>query len=269
MEFIDRRLRTLSALLHLQGDLDSCAELINRSAAVSAHDAGRDRGGTFWIGASFAKGGKSALKIYINGKSGTENEQWARLGEFAAHFGASEKQQELRRLLNGKMAPLGMAISLTQDQSPTGRIYLSGYGHGVPHYEDLLRHCTGMQYVNLFREYSEGTLEDDRDYPAQSAVFSVELGPNESAGADAKIEFCGHCLFRSDQQARERCLRWLALQKIEASAYVELLEVIAGQMSPPELSKHIYSGLGWKQQQEYSTIYMKPHSACKAQSPEL
>ena len=27
-----------------------------------------DRGGNFWVGAGFASGGKSGVKIYINGK---------------------------------------------------------------------------------------------------------------------------------------------------------------------------------------------------------
>jgi hypothetical protein len=250
MEFIKKRLRKLSALLKLKGDLDSVAALIHRTATIKARDSGPDRGGSFWIGATFSKGGKSALKIYINGKNGAENEQWARVENFAAYFGAFENQQELGHLLAGKMVPLGMAISLTQNESPTGRIYLSGYGNCVSYYEDLLRRCGGVQFVNVFRQYTEVMLEEDNDSTKQSVVFSVGLTPNQDGRPDVKVEFCGHCLFQSDWEAREHCLRWLALQRIEARAYIELLEVIAGQMSPTEVSQHIYSGLGWKQRQE-------------------
>ena len=34
------------------------------------------------------------------------------------------------------MTPLGMAVSLQQDENPNGRIYLSGYGNSVSYYEE-------------------------------------------------------------------------------------------------------------------------------------
>lgn len=261
-EFVVSRVRTLSALLQLKGDLNFVGAVIDRAAAVSAHEADPDRGGTFWIGASFAPGGKRGLKIYINGKNGTENEQWARLDRFAEHFGSLEKQHELKRLVTGKMSPLGMAISLSGDGSPAGRVYFSGYGNRVSYYEHLLQHCGGEQYVDAFGEYTEVMLGEDRAYPTQSAVISVGIGPTVSPRTDAKIEFCGHCLFQSDSQALDRCLRWLALRKIDARPYVELLDVIAGPMSPAKVNTHIYLGLGWQEQHEYTTIYLKPHPVC-------
>jgi hypothetical protein len=268
IEVIEKRLRKLSSMLQLKVDVDSIAALINRTAAMHARSASPDRGGTFWIGASFANEGKAGLKIYINGRSGAENERWARVENFAEYFCAFENQQELRQLLAGKMTPLGMAISLTQDESPAGRVYLSGYGNCVSYYEDLLRHCSGVQYLNVFRRYTEAMLEEDNDSSQQSVVFSVGLRRNREGRTDVKVEFCGHCLFQSDRQAREHCLRWLALQKLDARAYVELLEAIAGQMSPPDISKLIYSGLGSKQPQEPTGIYMTPHAACKTTAPE-
>jgi hypothetical protein len=78
---------------------------------------------------------------------------------------------------------------------------------------------------------------------------------------NVKIEFCGHCLFQSDKQARDRFLQWLELQRIDARAYEELLDVICGQMSPKVVNSHIYLGLGWKRQDSYTTIYLKPHFA--------
>lgn len=269
-EFIDSRVRELSALLRLKGDLGYIGALIDRSATVNAHEADPDRGGTFWIGASFAPGGKCGLKVYINGKNGTESEQWDRLDRFAAHFGDPKQQHELRRLVAGKMSPLGMAISLSGEDNPTGRVYLSGYGNRVPYYEGLLEHFGGEQYADAFAQYTEVMLGEDRAYPTQSVVFSVGIGTTLSRRTDAKIEFCGHCLFQSDSQARDRCLRWLALRKVDALPYVELLDVIAaGQTSPAKVSTHIYSGLGWKGQQEYTTIYLKPHPPCASTSDEL
>jgi hypothetical protein len=259
-EPLEKTVRALAALLQLHGDLDSIAALIRRATSVNAREIDPDRGGACWIGASFAAGGKCGLKIYINGKNGAENEQWARLENFAAFFGALEKHQEVRRLLAGKMTPLGMAVSLSQEENPNGRIYLSGYGNSILYYEDLLRHFGGEPYVDAFRQYTEVMLEEDCAYPTQSVVFSAGFDSAPGSPTDVKIEFCGHCLFKGDSQARGRCLRWLALRKIDARPYTDMLEVITGQMSPTKVNTHIYSGLGWKNRQEYTTIYLKPHA---------
>lgn len=258
-EFIDETVRALSALLHLRGDLDSIVDLIHRASVVDARGLDPDRGGNFWVGAGFASGGKSGVKIYINGKSGTPSERRAKFEDFAASFGAAKTLQQLRQLLAGKMTPLGMAVSLQQDKNPNGRIYLSGYGNSISYYENLLRHLAGSQSVEPFREYTRVMLGEDRAYPTQSAVFSVGFEQGGDATPDVKIEFCGHCLFQGDAQARDRCLKWLMLRNISPQSYTDQLEVLAGQMSASKVNTHVYLGLGWKRQREYSTIYLKPH----------
>ncbi|MFZ0662889.1 MAG: hypothetical protein WAM66_09375 [Acidobacteriaceae bacterium] len=258
-EFIDATVRALFALLQLQGDLDSVLELVDSTSAASAHDMDPDGGGTFWLGAGFAPGGKSGVKIYINGKSGTEKERWSRFDNFAGFFGAIETCHSLRQLVAGKMAPLGVAVSLGRNESPTGRVYLSGYGNLVSYYEDLLRYFGDESYTDAFRKYTEVMLEEDRAYPTQSVVFSAGFGLGPGRPIDIKIEFCGHCLFPGDAQAGQRCLRWLALRNINADSYASLLEVIGGRMSATEVNTHVYLGLGWKNQQEYTTLYLKPH----------
>ncbi|MGO8720700.1 MAG: hypothetical protein ACLQMO_16020 [Acidobacteriaceae bacterium] len=265
-KFIEETVRELSALLQLNGDLDPIFQLIQRASTVNAREVDPDRGGTFWVGAGFAAGGKSGVKIYINGKSGTESERWSRFEDFAAFFGASDTHRKVRQCVAGKMTPLGMAVSLTQDESPNGRIYLSGYGNPVSYYENLLWHFGGRQYIELFRQYTQVMLGRDRAYPTQSVVFSAGFAPGTDGPPDVKIEFCGHCLFRGDSQARDRCLRWLTLRNIDTHAYTDQLGVIAGQMSPAKVNTHVYLGLGWKKQQDYTTIYLKPHPACATTS---
>ncbi len=142
-EFIGETVRSLSALLKLQGDLDSILDLIHRASAADVHDVDPDRGGSFWVGAGFASDGKSGVKIYINGKSGASSERWSKFEDFASYFGAAKTHDQLRQVLAGKMTPLGMAVSLQQDENPNGRIYLSGYGNSVSYYENLLRHFCG------------------------------------------------------------------------------------------------------------------------------
>ncbi len=261
MEFIEKTVRELSILLQLRGDLDSIFNLVRKASAVNAREVDPDRGGTFWLGAGFAAGGKSGIKIYINGKSGAESERWAKFEDFATFFEAFETHHIVRQLLAGKMTPLGMAVSLSQGESPNGRIYLSGYGNPVSYYENLLWHFGGGYYADLFRKYTEVMLGKDRAYPTQSVVFSVGFGPGTDWPPDVKIEFCGHCLFHGDSQATDRCLQWLTLRNIDTRAYTDQLRVLAGQMSPTKVNTHVYLGLGWKKQQDYTTIYLKPHPA--------
>ena len=104
-------------------------------------------------------------------------------------------------------------------------------------------------------------LGKDRAYPTQSAVFSVGFEQGADHPPDVKIEFCGHCLFQGDVEARDRCLEWLQLRNINPHTYTDQLEVLAGQMSPTRVNTHVYLGLGWKKQREYTTIYLKPHPA--------
>lgn len=259
--FIEETVRALSALLQLRGDLDSILDLIRKVSAVNAREIDPDRGGTFWVGAGFASGGKSGIKIYINGKSGAPSERWSKFEDFAEFFGAAETHRQLRQLLAGKMTPLGMAVSLHQDENPNGRIYLSGYGNPVSYYESLLRHFGGKQYIELFKQYTRVMLGRDRAYPTQSVVFSVGFEQGADDPPDVKIEFCGHCLFQGDSQARDRCLRWLTLRNIDPHTYTDQLEVLAGPMSPTKVNTHVYLGLGWKKQRDYTSIYLKPQPA--------
>lgn len=258
-QFIDTTVRALTGLLRLRGDVDSILNLIHKTSGVDARDLDPDRGGKFWVGAGFASGGKSGVKIYLNGKSGTPSERWLRFEDFAQYFGAAKAHQQLRQLVDGKMTPLGMAVSLQHAENPHGRIYLSGYGNSVPYYEHLLRHFAGSQSIEPFRQYTQVMLGNDRVYPTQSVVFSVCFEQGAEAPPDVKIEFCGHCLFQGDVEARDRCLEWLTLRDINPRAYTDQLEVLAGQLSATKVNTHVYLGLGWKKQREYTTIYLKPH----------
>ena len=257
--FIDEIVRALSTLLQLRGDLDSILDLIHRASAVDAQVLPSARAGTFWVGAGFAPGGKSAVKIYINGKSGSPAERWAKFQTFAESFGAPNIHQQLKSLLARRMAPLGMAVSLRPDGNPAGRIYLNGYGNPMSYYENLLRHFGGEECIEPFKQYTRVMLASDRAYPTQSTIFSVGFGDRAEVHSDVKIEFCGHCLFQGDVEARERCLQWLTLRNIDPRSYSDQLEVLASRMSRSKVNAHVYLGLGWKQQREYTTIYLKPH----------
>jgi hypothetical protein len=245
--FIEAPVRELSGLLQLRGDLDSIFDLVRKASAAKARKMDPDRGGTFWLGAGFAAAGKSEVKIYINGKSGAENERWKKFEDFAMFFGAFEAHRKATQYLAGKMTPLGMAVSLSQGESPSGRIYLSGYGNPVAYYENLLRHFGGAGYLDAFRQYTEVMLGKGRAYPTQSVVFSVGFDAGIDEPPDVKIEFCSHCLFHGDAQAADHCLLWLYLygpasgfswaDESDQGKYARLFR--AGMEKAPGLHNHL------------------------------
>ena len=258
VDFTARKLRSLSALLQVKGNIDSLIRLLERTCAANIYSLAPGTGGECWLGASLTREGHCGLKLYCNGKKGTETERWGRVGKFAAYFGVASLQDELWKTLGRSMLPLGMGVTLSQTKGPAGRLYFHGYGNRLDYYEGLLRHFGSAQHLKAFRQYTEIMLGDDRAYPTQSVVFSAGLDGDRNAAPDIKVEFCGHCLFQSDWQARERCLRWLALRQIECKTYGDMLTVLAGQMSVAKVNAHVYVGLGWKAQREYTTIYLKP-----------
>jgi hypothetical protein len=258
MELTARKLRSLSTLLQVEGDIDSLICLIERTSAPNIYDLSPDSGGNCWLGASVARDGRCGLKIYLNGKNGSEAERWNRVERFAEDLGFAGIQDRLWRTMGASMLPLGMGLTLSQSKRPAGRLYFHGYGNRLDYYEHLLRHFGSAQHVEAFRQYTEIMLGDDRAYPTQSVVFSVGFNGNNEVALDIKIEFCAHCVFQSDAQARERCLQWLAMRQIESHSYRDMLTVLAGPVSEVQVNSHVYLGLGWKRQQEYTTIYLKP-----------
>ena len=262
-----RKISSLAELLRVEKQLNLVSGLIDVSAGVNSLELTPDHGGTFWVGASFSPEGSEALKIYINGKGGSEIERWDRLDRFCLHFSASPFWREMKELVRTKMCPLGMAIDLRPNVRPSGRVYFRGYGNYVSFYEDLLRDCGGNSRADAFSEYAEVMLGEDRKYPTQSAVFS--LGIREDDRIDAKIEFSAHGLFRSDTQALNRCLQWLNLKNIEGNLYLQLLKLLSGEIDPHEVIVHSYLGLGWKGQQEYTTMYLQPDLRSKGSTHEL
>jgi hypothetical protein len=251
-----RSISSLSALIGVDEQLELISELIDVSCRVNPLDLTPDHGGTFWIGAGFSSEGKAALKIYMNGKRGTELETWIRFERFIEHFGASQNWRDIKDLLDRKMKPLGMAITLAQNSAPVGRVYLVGYGNLVSFYEVLLEYCEGKRVTDGFSQFTEFILRNEREYPTQSAVFSVAA--IDGRLADAKMEFCAHCLFRSDLQAFDTCLQWLEFRKIDPYMYSCLLSTLCERIDQNAANVHAYLGLGWREKREYTTIYLKP-----------
>ena len=217
-----------------------------------------DHAGTIWISPSFSLHDKPKLTLYMNAKWGPANKRLDRLEKFARYLAAEAHWRKFAALAKEEMEPLGVAVTLSGDSQPTGRIYMSTFGRRVDYFMNIARALTQCAFDTLFERYAAITLGEACKYPTQSAVCSI--GVSSAADPDLKIELCGHCAFTSDLEARARCLDWLAHMKVNPTPYLDLLEILSeDQLSSTSSVMHAYAGLGVKRNQPYTTIYLKPN----------
>jgi len=232
-------------------------DLLDRVAPASDTNLLAENAGAFWIGVSFSPEAKPKLKIYINGKWGSEKKRWARLDSFISHFDGNERWQETEKILITGMNPLGMALTLSGDSQPSGRVYVSAYGNQLHYYERLVRFVTNERKYNLFKLFTETFLGEDQLYPTRSVVCS--FGFDSRAKLDFKFEMCGHCIFSSDIDASERCLNWLRTLNVDPTAYLHTLQLLSeGHLSETNVDLHCFVGYGLKQKEIYTSFYLKP-----------
>ena len=248
------RIRGLASLLRAEGALAETFSLIDQLAPPNNRDLLLDPAGAFWIGASFSTSESASLRVYVNGKWGSEAKMWERLARFAAHFGWKQEWQSVTPLLH-TMQPLGTAISLGRN-GLGGRVYLSAYGNTLGYYEHLAEAAIGRECREILLQFAQVFFGDARQYPTRSVVCSFGL---DSKGTDFKFEVCGHCLFDSDEQVREKCLEWLGLIGIDPTIYLRMLETVSGgRLSKKKVDLHSFLGFGLRRDEVHSTIYLKP-----------
>jgi hypothetical protein len=242
--------------LHVDGALSSVTHLLDALAPETAIDLLADPGGAYWVGAAFAGECESHLRIYVNANWGKEDTRWARLSRFAAHFEFAQWPEVAARL-EPDLQPLGIAITLSGEHPPTGRIYLSAYGKRMPFYEELADVYGGANLARQVGEFGRCVLGDDYAYPTRTAVCSFGLGGDTMP--DFKFELCAHCLFASDVEATARLRCWFAAANLDASDYLDMLDVLSsGPVSGKAPDLHCYVGVGLRRGAPYATIYLKP-----------
>jgi hypothetical protein len=250
-------IQAVAGRLQAGAALAKISPLLDGLAPATNVDLLADPGGAFWIGVGFCASQQPSMRIYTNVAWGREPDRWERLRDFAVAFEMGEAWQEIERQLKPEMKPLGTAITLSGQQPPSGRIYLTGYGKRAIYYEALAEQVGGSGSRELVEWFIHCMLGEDYAYPTQTAVSS--FGLSNQAGFDFKFELCAHCLFNSDVQAERRLRLWFEKASMQADDYFVLLEVLADKaLSDRQNELHCYMGVGLKGGHPYSTIYLKP-----------
>jgi len=248
---------TIARRLKAETELSGISGLLDRLAPARNVDLLADPAGAFWIGVSFTAWKEPQIRIYTNAIWGSEKDRWNRLRLFASSFGALEAWQEIERRLAQDMKPLGTAITIGGKNPPSGRIYLTAYGKHMGYYEELAGATSKASFKGILQQFGRCILGDDYIYPTQTAVCSYGFGAGP--GVDFKFELCAHCLFASDREAESRLQCWFSIANLAPADYNNLLGVLSeGQLSRSAPELHCYVGVGLKQDNPYSTIYLKP-----------
>ena len=251
------RINSLAALLGSESALSGCRGLLDELAPSKSVDLSVEPGGAFWIGVSFLPGESPRLRIYVNSSWGIETESWSRLDTCASYFGAQSQWNSQKALLDCRMRPLGVSLTLCEDLPPAGRIYVRAYGNPLSFYEQLAQRAVDPAFAELLKRSAQLILGEDCIYPTKSVVCS--FGFEDGLDPDFKCEFCGHCIFSSDAEAVSRCRAWLAPMQDHLEAYYTMLQALTkGGASRSNTGLHSFVGLGFKRQQSYFTFYLNP-----------
>jgi hypothetical protein len=253
------RIRALAALFDVTPVLSRIEPMLDDMVPAGDPDLQADSSGVIWLGAGFRRDEPPRLKIYLNARWGETRTQWARLGRFASALGRAAAWDEIAQR-TAAMEPLGAALTLGGDGLAAGRNYLSAYGKPLTFYEELAGSVAGAAFRAQLGQFAEALLRDDCRYPTRSVVCSFGFDPDGEI--DFKIEMCGHCAFANDDEARQRCIDWLARLAVDPAVYLQMLEVLSDdRLDRTRAHLHCYVGLGRKRNETYSTFYFKPSIA--------
>lgn len=247
----------VAGILGVEAALDSIRTLLEALAPENARAVIADPAGAFWIGAAFAPEAAAQMRIYLNGTPGSEVQRRARMRAFAAQFDKSREWEATEVHLPAALSPLGMALTLTPGRETKGALYWRAFGLRLDDYAALARRVAGAPSAEAIQAFGAALLGENARYPTASAVLSFGFGA--AAGLAVELEFCGHCLFRDDAEARCRLLELFSATGVDPAPYLSLAShLLSGAPQVGALRVHSFVGLDAKSAGPAFTVYMKP-----------
>lgn len=250
----------VARVLSVEAELESAQPLLEALAPGANRALRDDPAGAFWIAADFAPDATPRMRIYVNGGWGSGNERRARLRAFAAKFEGARAWAVAEERLPPALSPLGLAVTLERGRPAKGAIYLRAFGLRLADHAALAHAAGGAPNADAIEAFGSLLLGDDAAYPTASAVLSFSFGVAPGPGLAAELEFCGHCLFADDAEARRRLLWLISATRHDADPY-RALDAVLSRGGPTEGPPRVHSfiGVDTKSGRPAYTIYMKPH----------
>lgn len=253
----ERCIAAAAAILDAEGALVEVAPAIAIATSTGADEWKTHRDGAYWIGVSFVSNQPPQLRLYVNGRWGSNPDRWSRMRGFAGWFGEADLWGFVEETSLGYLEPLGVSVNLSGRRVDGGRIYLTGYGNRIEFYLRLATAAGGAPLADIVAGYASQVLADEIGYPTRTVVWSVGLG---GAGEpDHKFEMCSHCLFPSDAVASTRLTTVFETSQLDPAPYTEMLRTVSeGRLSRSSVDVHCFAGVGTRSGVPYFPVYMKP-----------
>lgn len=257
MRFAREAIEGVATLISAEAELDAIRPLLDALAPERDLTCRDDPAGALWLGAAFAAHAAPRMRIYVNGGWGSAPARWERLRTFAAHFAHAERWDAAMQILPSALSPLGLAVTLEPGARAKGAIYLRAFGLRLADYVTLASAVAGAANADAIQRFGMAILGKDAAYPTASAVLSVCLDPDLRPAVE--LEFCGHCLFANDGEARRRLLQLFSAARLDAGPYDALAAALSpGPRQEAPSRTHSFVGVEAKSAGPTYTIYMKP-----------
>lgn len=240
-----------------------CGPEIGRLAAAVPNDAEHFAG--LWIGVAAGPGMAPRFRAYANIGWGTAEARWLRLigllGDFGTQGLAGKVNEALPQLLDS-FQPAGFALTLPSQPAHV-KIYFRPF---APPWVSL---------AGVMKLICEGAADEFAagleaafglrlsQLPWRSLVMSLS-GPADGARWDIKLDFCGHCLFRTGVEAMTAVERLAAAFGFSSRPCQEMIEdmgVPVADLSPDAVA---FIGVGANQNgADRINVYFSPDAVSR------
>jgi hypothetical protein len=226
-----RDFTTVAALVGARAELASLTPLLDDIAPSGSRELGSSPAGVFWVGAAFTAGAAPRLRIYVNGAWGSRAEQRGRMRRFAEHFGRAGTWDAVSAGFPSALAPLGLAVTVARGEPLRGALYLRAFGIRVSEYAALARAAAGAANADQISAFGAEVFGAHVAHPTPSAALSFAFGPEPALATE--LEFCTHCLYRDDSEARDALEAIFAGAGVNPAPYRKLVRALAPPNFPP------------------------------------
>lgn len=219
-----------------------------------------------WVAVAHGPGACRRIRLYANNGWGDDTARWMRLVNCLGAIGAQGYAGSLRPLLpilTTRFSPAGFAATVP-DEPLICKLYLRPNPPAWRACREIVKSVHGARATRFLRSIERGLGRSLASIPDRALLLS--LAASATGGAlDVKLDFCAHCLFRSDQQAEHFVLRIAQLFGLDESPYRRLLAAMnthAGH-SAPEF--HAFVGIGAAASGDVRVnVYTKPVEASRS-----
>lgn len=199
-----------------------------------------------WVGVAHGSDGSCRLRLYANNGWGDRLARWLRLIRCLAVLGGAGYGAAIRGLLpllTDSFSPAGFAITLP-DEPSLCKLYLRPIDVPWPACREVVNQVHGRAAASFLKGVEEGLGRSLETLPPNSLVLSV-AAPLTGGELDVKLDFCGHCLFLSDSDARISVSRLVRIFDLHDGPYRQLLEAVgADEFEQTSPGLHAFVGIG-------------------------